>query len=207
MLLSGALVLASVVVTAHPASAGRDDPPGHHDANHCFNSLGVDLNELFDVPTQLRTFDCRTISAGERWIAFLPWITDDAEGNVYPDGYVPEEPAPLDDFLAKLDAINIVIDGGTAQEKVHTHEGASAVHTGLLAEQLDPGFWNGEPYPLAALMPVVPPVSVGEHTYEMILVLRAEHCDGLGPDPELQCLPAGELSIGVRPLTISPPAP
>lgn len=112
----------------------------------------------------------------------------------------------MDDFLAKLTAIEIVIDGGTPREQIHVFDGASAVHTGLLAEELDPGFWGGEPYPLAGLVPVLPPISVGEHTYEVVLVLRAQHCDGLGADPDLQCLPAGETPIGVRPLTISRPS-
>lgn len=52
----------------------------------------------------------------------------------------------------------------------------------------------------------MPAVSVGEHTFEPILVLSAQHCDGFGTDPELQCLPAGEVSFFERPLNITPPA-
>jgi hypothetical protein len=58
---------------------------------------------------------------------------------------------------------------------------------------------------MATILPRMGPVSVGQHTFEPILVLSAQHCDGFGTDPDLQCLPAGELSFGVRPLTISPP--
>ena len=90
-----AAVATSLAVGAGGASAGRVDPPGHQDANHCFWFSGVDLNELFGVPEQFHHFLCRELSAGEHWRPFVSWITDDGVDSVYPAGYVPLRPLPL----------------------------------------------------------------------------------------------------------------
>ena len=67
-----AAIAASTLHAASGASAGRPDPPGHNeDAHHCINSFGVDYNELFGITEQFRSFECRDISAGERWVPFL----------------------------------------------------------------------------------------------------------------------------------------
>jgi hypothetical protein len=203
VLLIATVITASVAIAAGEASAGRPDPPGHTDANHCVNSFGVDLNDLYGVSDQFRTFECRVISAGERWLTLLTWITNDSD-LVYPPGYVPSDPAPIDDFLAKLVAVKVVIDGGTGQERTFLFDPSDIVRTDITAEDVNPGAW-GSPFPMASLLPTMPPGVVGDHTFEPILVLSAQHCDGFGTDPELQCLPAGEISFGVRPLSITPP--
>jgi hypothetical protein len=203
VLLTASVVSASLVMAAGGASADRPDPPGHIDANHCVNSFGVDLNDLYGVSDQFRTFECRVISAGERWVPLLTWVTNDTN-LVYPPGYVPSLPAPIDDFLAKLVAVEVVIDGGTRLEQTHVFDPGDIVRTDITAEDVNPGAW-GSPFPMASMLPIMPPGVVGNHTFEPILVLSAEHCDGFGPDPELQCLPAGEISFGLRPLNITPP--
>lgn len=123
---------------------------------------------------------------------------------MYPDGYAPSRLAPIDDFLAKLVAVKVVIDGGTSQERTHILDPSEMVRTDIHAEEVNPGAW-GSPYPMASLLPSMPAVSVGEHTFEPILVLSAQHCDGLGSDADLQCFPAGETSFGVRPISITTP--
>ena len=199
------VITASTLWAASEASAGRPDPPGHNEgAHHCVNSFGVDYNELFGMDEQFRTFECRDVSAGEPWVPFPYWVTDDAVDSVYPVGYVPLHPAPMDDFMAKLESVKVVLDGGTKAERVLVFDPSDIVRTDINAEQVHPGAW-GFPYPMASILPVMPPVGVGEHTFQPIIVLSAPHCDGLGTDPELQCLPAGELSYGRRPLTISTP--
>jgi len=203
VLLIATVVTASVELGVGEASAGRPDPPGHTDANHCVNRFGVDYNDLYEVSDQFRTFECRVVSAGERWVPLLTWITNDTD-IVYPPGYVPTLPAPSDDFLAKLIAVKVVIDRGTGQERTHFFDPSDIVRTDINAEDVNPGQW-GSPFPMASLLPSMPPEIVGDHTFEPILVLSAEHCDGFGTDPELQCLPAGEVSFGVRPLSITPP--
>jgi hypothetical protein len=63
-----AAVAAFLAVGASGASAGRVDPPGHQDSNHCFWFFsGVDLNELYGVPEQFHHFlSCSGhLSAGE----------------------------------------------------------------------------------------------------------------------------------------------
>jgi hypothetical protein len=197
----GALLAASLAVGVGGASAGRVDPPGHQDANHCVTDSGVDLNELFAVPEQFRNAFCRELSAGEHW-PFAFWVTDDGVESVYPAGYVPLDPMPLVDFVAKL-TVKMVIDGGTPQEKAYVFSPDEAVRTDITADKVEPGF---PPLPMAATMPRMQPLGVGEHTLELFWVLSAQHCDGLGAVVEENCLPAGELPFGVRPVTVTQPA-
>jgi hypothetical protein len=203
VLLIATVVTASVVLAGGEASAGRPDPPGHTDANHCVNRFDVDYNLLYGVSDQFRTFECRVVSAGERWVPLMTWITNDIN-LVYPQGYVPSLPAPSDDFLAKLVEVKVVVDGGTSLERTYLFDPSDIVRTDINAEDVNPGAW-GRAYPMASILPIMPPEVVGDHTFEPFLVLSAEHCDGFGTDPELQCLPAGEVSFGLRPLSITPP--
>lgn len=198
----GALLAASLAVGVGGASAGRIDPPGHQDANHCVTDFGVDLNALFGVPEQFRNAFCRELSAGEYWRPFAFWVTDDGVDSVYPAGYVPLNPMPLVDFVAKL-TVKVVIDGGTTQEKTYVFSPDQAVRTDITADKLESGF---PPLPMAVTMPRMQPLGVGEHTLELFWVLSAQHCDGLAPVVEENCLPAGDLSFGVRPVTVTPPA-
>jgi hypothetical protein len=199
-----AVVVATwLVVSSGGASAGRVDPPGHQDANHCVNDSGVDMNVLFGVPEQFRNFFCRVVSAGEHWRPFAFWFTDDGVDSVYPAGYVPLRPLPLEDFVAKL-TVKVVIDGGTLRQKTYVFSPATAVRTDITLDQLVPG---NPPFPMASTMPRMQPLSVGDHTFEVIWVLSAQHCDGLAAVVEENCLPAGETPLGVRPIPITVPAP
>src|SRR5262245_24804215 len=108
------LVLMLAIVPTIASAAGRIDPPGHDDANHCMNAFDVDLNELYGVSDQFRNFDCRAVSAGEHWvIGPLVWIVNDGANSIYPSGYTPSELEPIDDFAAKLASVRVVVDGGT----------------------------------------------------------------------------------------------
>lgn len=187
-----------------PRQGGRTRPASPT-GNHCVNGFDVDYNTLFGISDQFRTFECRTISAGEHWIPFLFWATDDGVDSVYPEGYVSLHPAPVDDFVAKLVAVKVVVDGGTARESTQSFSASEVTRTDINAEQLQPGDWP-VPTPMAALLPRRRPASLGEHTFQVFVVLGAEHCDGLGAVRELQCLPAGEIDLtGPRPLGITPP--
>jgi hypothetical protein len=200
----GALIVGALWTGISSAAAGRPDPPGK-DANSCVNSFGVDYNALYGISDQFRTFECRQITAGEHWIAFTVWITDDGADSVYPEGYVPSEPAPVDDFVSKVDAVKVVVDGGTSREKTQSFTASQAIRTDVNAEELEPGAWP-VPSPMASILPRVRPLSAGIHTFEIIVVLSAVHCDGLGADPDLQCLPAGEIPfIPPRQLTVITP--
>ena len=185
-------------------SAGRLDPPGHRDGNHCVNASGVDLNDLYAVPEQFRTFECRVISSGEHWIRPIWWITNFDSGSVYPPGYVPAQAAPFDDFVSKLIAVVFVIDGGTEQARTYTFDASAILRTDIHAEQLDPGAW-GAPYPMASLLPRLRPLSVGEHFVEAFIVLSTEHCDGFSTNPDFSCLPAGETQFVGHPVVFTNP--
>jgi hypothetical protein len=179
---------ASLVIAVGTASAGRDDPPGDRDANHCINSFGIDLNELYGVPDQFRNRECQVLSAGEHWVLGpLAWIVDDGIDSEYPDGYVPVSPNPIDDFAAKLVAVKVVVDG-----KVQVFSPSEALRTDINIEQLEPGTF-GDPLPMASILPRLRPLSVGEHTFQPFIVLSAMHCDGFAPVEEENCLPAGEI--------------
>lgn len=172
-----AVLATSMLLSFRGESAGRVDPPGHQDGNHCVNSFGVDLNDLYGVSDQIRMLGCRVISAGEHWIRPMWWITNTAADSVYPGGYVPARVAPLDDFVSKL-TVKFVIDGGTHQERTYIFNASGIVRTDIHLEQVEPGVW-GAPYPMASILAPLRPLSVGQHFVEAFIVLSAEHCDGL----------------------------
>jgi hypothetical protein len=192
---------ASFVIAVGTASAGRDDPPGDRDANHCINSFGIDLNELYGVPDQFRNRECQALSVGEHWVLGpLTWIVDDGIDSVYPDGYVPVSPDPIDDFAAKLVAVKVVVDGTT-----EVFAPSEALRTDINIEQLEPGTFGG-PFPMASILPRLRPLSVGEHTFQPFIVLSAEHCDGFAPVEEENCLPSGEIPFAPpRVITVTTP--
>ena len=199
-----AVVAASLAVGAGGASAARGDAPGHEDANHCsWLFSGVDLNALYGVREQFHHFLYCTeeFTAGEHWRPFVSWITNDGADSVYPAGYVPLRPQPVDDFVAKL-TVKVVTDGGTRHEKNYRFSSATAVRTDMTLDQLEPG---APQLSLAVTMPRMKPLRVGAHTYEVTWVLSAQHCDGLGAVAEENCLPAGELPIDGGPLTVTTP--
>lgn len=195
------LVCAMVGVTAGTAAAGRVDPPGRRDANHCVTPSGVDLNLLFGVPEQFVTPFCREVTAGEHWRQVAAWVVN-TNNETFPDGYVPTGTTPLEDFAAKLVAVRVVVDGGTRQERTFVFSPDHVLRADVTLDQLEPGF---PPLAVAATIPRVGPLSIGEHTRELIWVLSATHCDGFGTDMEENCLPAGDVSFGTREFTVTTP--
>ena len=194
----------SVLSLAGSVSAGRIDPPGHQDGNHCVNASGVDLNDLYGLSEQIRIIDCRVISAGEHWIRPIWWITNFAADSVYPTGYFPAKTAPVDDFVSKLTSIEFVIDGGTHHERRYSVDPRGIVDTDIDAEQLEPGAW-GAPYPMASILARLRPLSIGAHFLEAFIVLSDAHCDGFTTNPEFSCLPAGETQFIVHPVVFTKP--
>ena len=193
------LLAASLALGVTNASAGRVDPPGQRDANHCINSLGVDLNELYGISDQFRNRDCQALSAGEHWVLGpIVWIVGDGVGSVYPSGYVPASPNPIDDFAAKLVAVKVVVDG-----KAQIFPPGEALRTDISFAQLEPGQPS---LPMESMLPRLRPASVGVHTFQPFVVLSAMHCDGLGSVADDNCLPAGEIPFGPpRPTTVTTP--
>ncbi|MEV5409617.1 hypothetical protein AB0K60_12370 [Thermopolyspora sp. NPDC052614] len=153
----------------------------------CLSPEGINLNQLYRVKERIiGPPACRTALAGERWVRVTPeWVTAaDADTAVYPKGYVPEKPNPIDDFNAKLVAVRYVQDIGTPRERSFTFGRKAVLRTGFFTE-------DGLPYS-TTVSPSFRPLSVGTHTSTVYYRLRAKHCDGLGTDRVVNCLPAGE---------------
>ena len=143
----------------------------------------------------------RNLSAGEHWRPFVTWIAGDGVDSVYPAGYVPLRPLPIEDFVAKL-TVKVVTDGGTPKQKTYVFSPAEAVRTDIALDQLEP---DAPALGLAVTMPRMKPLSVGAHTYEVTWVLSAQHCDGLGSVvEETVCRPGASDRRG--PLTVTTPA-
>jgi hypothetical protein len=53
----------------------------------------------------MQTGGCRQQTAGEQWVVPLWWIVHTGNGSVYPPGYTPSSPQPIQDFAAKLAAV------------------------------------------------------------------------------------------------------
>ena len=200
--LAAGIAIATLAATMPPASAGRVDPPGRGD-NHCTAPNGTDLNAFYGVTDQIVNRVCTEVTAGEHWRVTSLWFGDDGTDSVYPAGYTPLQPRPRDDFLAKL-TVEVVIDGGTPQQRVEVFPGSEAVDLDFTFDQFVPG---APPYPVAVTIPRLRPLSPGEHTRELRWVLSAEHCDGLTAVREESCIPAGEVSLGgVQLVTATRPA-
>ena len=198
-----AVLAVSLAFGAPGASAERLDPPGHRDGNHCVNSFGVDLNDLFGVSDQVVRTGCQEVSAGEHWIPPVFWITSGSDP-VYPPGYEPLRPTPSEDFLAKLVAVRVVVDRGTRQERTHTFAPSEVVRTDITAEQMLPGVFPAGAH-MVSFLPRMAPVGLGNHTQELIATLSAEHCDGFSTDAANSCIPPGDDSFGARPFTVIKP--
>lgn len=201
-----ALIATLLTLAVSTASAGRADPPGQRSANHCINFDGVDYNVLYGISDQfIARPGCLQATAGEHWTRPTFWSVS-AANPVYPVGYAPAHPTPMQDFLAKVTVV-VVVDGGTHQEKTHVLSSSQAVRTDITTFQAFPGgvaFPTNDP--MASILPRMRPLSIGTHTTEQILLLSAQHCDGLGTDVDVNCLPAGEtLFGGRRTFTVTPP--
>ena len=181
------------------AGSWRADPPGHREVHPCVNGSFVDLNAVFGVPEQ---FVCgQTINAGEPWRPLAFWFVGPAY-YAAPPGYVPAAETPLEDLVSKLDAVKVVIDPDTKRKRTTVFTPTEALRTDVTLDQFDP---EAPPFPMAVTLPRMQPLKVGAHTVEVVWVLDEMHCDGLGEIPADNCLPAGEVSFGRRPITVTNP--
>ncbi|CCK26581.1 putative secreted protein [Streptomyces davaonensis JCM 4913] len=187
--------VALAAATLAGATTAQAVPPPEHDCTF----EGLPLNEILDIRERIiGPPPCREALAGERWVRVGPsWETATGPGDaVYPDGYVPDEEAPSEDFAAKFRGARYVVDRGTRQERTYVF-GREVLRTGFVGP-------NGRPFSLPA-SPAFAPLSVGEHTVITFLRLSEEHCDGLDTDPEQNCLPEGEFAwTGDTPFEVFP---
>jgi hypothetical protein len=162
--------------------------------NHCIAPSGVDLNVALGISDQIVAptppFEgCDKVGSGERWtVAGQLWAVAQSFEAV-PEGFDPAGETPLEDFIAKFEAVKYVIDPGTKQEKAAVIPNSDA----LLVINPEEGFDLVSPTTLGT----VKPLSVGDHAVDVYWVFRAMHCDGIGVDrqPGVNCFPAGETKF------------
>ncbi|MEV0170247.1 hypothetical protein AB0I00_03810 [Streptomyces sp. NPDC050803] len=190
-----AAVSAALATTLAGAGTAQAQPSPDHNCVY----EEININELLGIRERvIGPPPCREALAGERWSRVGPsWATASGpEDAVYPDGYEPREEAPIEDFNAKFEGARYVVDRGTPQERTFVF-GREVLRTGFTEP-------SGRPFSIPA-SPSLPPRSLGEHTVVTFLRLSEDHCDGLGTDPEQNCLPAGEFQwTGDTPFEVFP---
>jgi hypothetical protein len=189
----GAVLGTAVLSTAPGTAVAKGQRRGKRSAsaaakkksgNHCISPSGADLNAVFGVSAQIVATFCTNGGSGEKWtVAEQVWSVGQTFEHT-PEGFEPTGATPLADFLAKFAGVRYVIDPGTKREKAVFVPTSDALFVVDRAEDLD----SVSPTPLGTLKPL----PVGQHVVEAHWVFHAMHCDGLGPDPALQCFPAGE---------------
>ncbi|MGW7363128.1 hypothetical protein ACWGI8_06795 [Streptomyces sp. NPDC054841] len=172
---------------------------GGSEVNACLTPSGTNLNELLSIQEQIiGPPACRVAVARKPWVRSFPsWGTAaGAEGTVYPDGYTPDLPKPMNDFILKFLGVRIVQDIGTPHEK------SLSFGPGVLRLVVEE---DGIPFATFA-SPPLEPLKPGSHTTTVFVRLSAQHCDGLGTDPEVNCLPGGETQYtGITPFEVVRP--
>ena len=132
------------------------------------------------------------------------WFVGDAYYDA-PPGYVPAAETPLADLVSKLTAVKVVVDGGTKHERTTVFTPAEVLRTDLTLDQFFQPGDDVPPLPMAITLPRMQPLKVGEHTVEVVWMLSAMHCDGLGASVADDCLPAGNASFGRQSFTVARP--
>ena len=180
----------------------RLDAPGHREVHPCVNGSFVDLNALLGVDDPLTC--ARTIMSGQYWRPLAFWYVGDIHYAV-PPGYQPVADTPLKDLLAKLRSVKVVVDGGTLRERTTAFKPADVLRADLTLDQFYQPFDDVWPFPMAITLPLMKPLNVGQHTVEVVWVLNAMHCDGLGESATDNCLPAGDAPFGRQTITVAHP--
>jgi hypothetical protein len=160
-------------------------------------SSGASLNEVFGVTDQVVTPFCTQVATGVHFWVPTRWFTATTHLLV-PPGYGATAPTPAQDFVSKFVSATYVLDAGTRQERTYVVAARELmVRTDLVADGVLAVAW------LARL----PPLPPGPHSVRLSIVLRAEHWDGLGLDPAVNRLPAGETFWGAIAFTVTPGPP
>ncbi|MFD9301651.1 hypothetical protein ACFWCB_02960 [Streptomyces sp. NPDC060048] len=195
-LLVAALGGAAATAPAEAAPLPRPEPQ----VPHCFDSDGVDVNELLGVKERIiGPPSCRETYAKEKWVRTAPaWVTaPSAEKAVYPEGYTPSRPDPIDDFDSKFVSATYINDIGTPQERSFTYGKKRVLHTGFVGT-------DGLPFSVVA-SPPLKALPLGPHTNTVLFTLKEQHCDGFGTVEAENCLPAGTFAYSTdTPFSVVP---
>jgi hypothetical protein len=206
-----ALVGASLAVPTAVASASAQ--------GRCVSDNGTNVNAYFGVGRadviwqnlQRRQPPCLTVARGgtfyraHGWFSQLPpgtVVDGDTIETVYPEGYRPDHPAPMVDFLSKIKQTRYVIsrDGQvvmarTLGRRALLRQSKLGVFGDLfVAPDTASGFTiHGASPEWTALAPLSSRrLSVGQYRIDVYWTFTEQHCDGFTTDPVASCLPAGE---------------
>jgi hypothetical protein len=119
---------------------------------------------------------------------------------------------PLDDLLAKLTAIKMVVDEGTSNERSWTYTPAqNFVRTDLTLRDVFECYYNAfgfdaPPIKMMLSLTKLPPQRIGFHTVRAYWLLSAPHNDGFGLDPDYDFLYAGWNQWDLRHFQTTPGA-
>jgi hypothetical protein len=215
---------AAIVLSFTPSSvsfAGTAVVPSV--STRCISDNGSDVNAYFDIEgsdaiwLNLQGLQpaCQTVIKGNTFHRVTGWITQvtpgTKEGNkrikpVYPPGYRPDFPAPMDDFLSKLSQETFLISNGGAPLTI-TVSSPELIADGKLG-----AFEDLFVAPDSSLVPGVTifgdspewttvealdsqALSVGQHNIDVYWTLTRRHCDGFTTGASLSCLPQGETLV------------
>ncbi|MGW4755527.1 hypothetical protein [Streptomyces chartreusis] len=197
-----AAMIGAALITVLAATSGgtaqaqtRAVPPADH---NCLSPDGTNLNTFLGISERIiGPPACREAFAGEQWVrTFSSWGTAPSSvGAVYPAGYTPARPNPMDDFTSKFLGVRVVNDIGTPRERSFTF-GPETIRRISVVDGFPFAFFGTRP---------LRPLSVGPHTSTVFMRLSAAHCDGVGTAPDENCLPAGEFQYtGDTPIRFFP---
>jgi len=166
---------------------------------------GTNLQQYFDVSVSLVIpfGGCGQIKAGSPWAT--PAVFYDARTwEQIPPGYHPLGATPVDEFLAHLTKVRMIVDEGTPHEFTVERSGGQ-IHPVIAS-------WN-EVYPDDPDWLLVdigthitmPPLPVGQHTVRGQFEVDAPACDGTIAVFELSCIPVGVFDYPeMRTFTVVP---
>jgi hypothetical protein len=165
-------------------------------ASHCITPAGEDLNQTFDTRDAFVAPFCTEVWTGDRWRAILR-IAVAGSDPVFPSGYAPVHSSLDADFLAKFVSARYVVDAGTSRERSYSFSaGHLIVQTGAIPDGTRFVRW---------VTPPLHPLSPGDHTVDEYGTLSADFWDGLGLDPAINLIPAGESPASSVGFSVSRP--
>jgi len=218
-IVTAALVGTSAVLFLADGSAAAS--AAVNESTTCVSDNGSDVNAYFGIPhsdaiwlnLQGQNPACVTVVRGHNFIRTHGWIAQLPPGTkvngktiepVYPNGYRPDHPAPMDDFLSKISRARYVVsrDGRVEITKTVTRRELLAhAKLGTFGDlfvspdtTLTPGVTI---YGAAPEWTTLEPFSsrrlgTGQHTIDIYWTLTKMHCDGFAPDITNDCFAAGE---------------
>lgn len=178
---------------------------------HCVLPWGPDLNQLLDTDLEIITGEggCDAVISAHRRFAqlLLQWFNSPGGSPgvplLYPPGYTPSDPDPMQDFMARLESTTYVVQPSgrtftfTARQLQHYfHPSTIGAIFGALG--IFPVAWND--LRVLVMLPPLQALQPGSYSVSVSITFSDTWCDGTSDDPTT-CLPAGTTFQGSRDFT------